>query len=186
MELYRAYLSKEFVDFELTNLAVGGYTTYQMQPSDYTPPAGRPAPVPEHNITFALSLRPDAILINMPSNDQALGIPLSEEMANFARVTDLAAQRGALTWVTTSQPRNFSDASQLRSLVAARDAVQAKYAGHTLDFWTQFADPDGRIKPMYNAGDGTHMNDAAHALLAQRVIAAKVPETVLTTHQSAK
>jgi hypothetical protein len=32
---------------------------------------------------------------------------------------------------------------------------------------------------MYDAGDGTHMNDDAHALLVQRVIKAKIPEAVI-------
>jgi lysophospholipase L1-like esterase len=173
--LYTAYLKRHFPKFALTNLAVGGFTTYQMQPSDYVPPTNRPAPDPEHNVTRALSLHPDAIIINMPSNDQAGGYSLAEQLANYDRVTELAIQGGALVWVTTSQPRDFADPVDRAGLLATRHALKDKYGDHALDFRTAFADPEGKIKAAYNAGDGVHLNDAAHALLAQQVIEAKIP-----------
>lgn len=185
VERYRAYLKAHFPKFTLTNLAVGGYTTYQMQPSDYAPPGNLPKPDKNHNITAALALRPNAIIINMPSNDTNANYPAADQLANFDRVTTLAAQSGASCWVTTSQPRNFtgdSDAVQQTKhglLMTVRDAIEQKYGDHTLDFWTKFADPQGNIKDMYGAGDGTHMNDDAHALLVQAVIKAKIPEAVL-------
>jgi lysophospholipase L1-like esterase len=177
--LYTGYLKRQFPKFALTNLAVGGYTTYQMQPSDYVPPANRPAPDPGHNITRALSLNPDAIIISMPSNDQAGGYSLAEQLANYDRVTKLAAERGALVWVTTSQPRDFSSDADRAALAATKDALKRRYGDRALDFRSQFADSDGRIKAMYNAGDGVHLNDAAHALLVQKVIDAKIPQATL-------
>ncbi len=177
--LYTAYLKRQFPKFALTNLAVGGYTTYQMQPSDYTPPANRPAPDPEHNVTRALSLKPDALIISMPSNDQAGGYSLAEQLANYDRVTKLATERGALVWVTTSQPRDFASAADRAALAALKDALKQKYGDRALDFRTQLAAPDGKIKPAYSAGDGVHLNDAAHVLLAQQVIDAKIPEATL-------
>jgi lysophospholipase L1-like esterase len=187
VERYRAYLKTEFPKFQLTNLAVGGYTTYQMQPSDYTPGGNLPLPDKNHNITMALSLKPNAIVINMPSNDTNANYPASDQMANFDRVTKLAGQAGVLCWVTTTQPRNFTgDADAVQQtkralLITVRDAIKQKYGDHTLDFWTQFAEADGKIKDMYGAGDGTHLNDAAHALLAQTVENAKIPEAVLSS-----
>ena len=177
--LYTAYLKRQFPKFALTNLAVGGYTTYQMQPSDYVPPANRPAPDPQHNVTKALSLNPDALIINMPSNDQAGGYSLAEQLANYDRVTKLATEHGSLVWVTTSQPRDFASAADRAALAATKDALKQKYGQRTLDFRSQFADSDGKIKAMYNAGDGVHLNDAAHALLVQRVIDAKIPQATL-------
>lgn len=177
--LYTAYLKRQFPKFALTNLAVGGYTTYQMQPSDYAPPSHRPAPDPAHNITMALSLHPDAIIINMPSNDQAGGYSLAEQLANYDRVTQLATAQRALVWVTTSQPRDFAAKSDRDALVATRNAIKQKYGDRALDFRTPFADAEGNIKPAYSAGDGIHLNDAAHALLAQQVIDAKIPEATI-------
>jgi lysophospholipase L1-like esterase len=185
VERYRAYLKARFPKFRLTNLAVGGYTTYQMQPSDYAPPGNLPKPDKRHNITAALALKPDAIIINMPSNDSNANYPAADQMANFDRVTKLAEQHGASCWVTTSQPRNFTgDSSALkqtkqRLLVTVRDAIKQEYGGRALDFWTRFADASGNIEAAYDAGDGTHLNDDAHARLARRIIDAKIPEAVL-------
>lgn len=180
VERYRSYLTQNFPKFELINLAVGGYTTYQMQPSEYQPPAQRPAPDAKHNITKALSFQPNAILINLPSNDQASGFSLAEQLTNYDRVTQLAAQHGVSFWATTPQPRNFAELAQRNELIGARTAIQQKFGDHTLDFWSPFAEADGRLDAKYDSGDGTHMNDAAHALLVQQVILAKIPEAILS------
>jgi lysophospholipase L1-like esterase len=186
VERYRGYLKTNFPNFTLTNLAVGGYTTYQMQPSNYTPVANLPKPDAAHNITAALALKPNAIIINMPTNDTNANYPVADQMANFERVTTLAGQSNVLYWVTTSQPRDFTGDSaavmqtKRTELMAVRDAITKEYGDHTLDFWTGLAEPDGEIMPMYSAGDGTHMNDAAHAILAQRVEAANIPAAVIT------
>ncbi len=60
-----------------------------------------------------------------------------------------------------------------------KNALTQRYGDHALDFRTQFADADGKIKSMYNSGDGVHLNDAAHVLLAQQVINAKIPEATI-------
>jgi lysophospholipase L1-like esterase len=177
---YQAYLEQQFPNVKLVNLAVGGFTTYNIQPSDYEPPAGRPSPVDGKNITAALALKPNAIIVNTPTNDQALNIPVPEQMANYDRIATLTTAGRALLWVTTTQPRDFTDPAQLTNLMQARDAILQRFAPRALDFWTPFAEPDGTQKPEYAAGDGIHLNDAAHAILASIVIAAQVPETFLS------
>jgi lysophospholipase L1-like esterase len=186
VERYRAYLMTEFPKFVLTNLAVGGYATADIQPSDYQNP-GKAG----HNITAALNLKPDAIIINMPTNDTEYGVSANAQMVNFARVTDLATKSGVPCWVTTSQPRDFKGESaqdvttKHQTLMAVRDAITAKYTDHSLDFWTPFANADGSIKTEFERTDlaqpdGIHMNDAAHAIMAMTVIAAKIPEAIIT------
>lgn len=186
VERYRSYLKTEFPNFKLTNLAVGGYTTYHIQPSDYAPAAGRPQPDRARNITFALTLKPSGLIINMPTNDTNASYSAADQLANFDRVTRLAKQNGVACWVTTTQPRNFGGAppatrqTKWGLLISVNGSLQQKYGAHTLDFWTHFAEPRGTIKTMWDSGDGTHMNDAAHALLVEQVIAAKIPEAILT------
>lgn len=180
VERYRTYLAQEFENFELINLAVGGYTTYHEQPDGFVPPQGKPAPDTQHNITMALSKNPGAIIINLPGNDTASGNSLQVQKDNFARMTDLADAASVLVWVATSQPRNFAEEAQRMLQMQVRDAINTKYGDHALDFWTQVAEADGKIKTMYDSGDGIHMNDAAHALLAQEVIDAKIPEAILS------
>jgi lysophospholipase L1-like esterase len=181
VERYRAYLAKQFPRFTLTNLAAGGQTTYHVQASDFSPPRGRPAPVRDKNISAALALGPDAIIVNLPSNDAAASIPLAEQLANYERIATLARAARALLWVSTSQPRHFDSDAQKLLLSGARDAIARQFAPRALDFWTPFAERTPDIAERYDAGDGVHMNDAAHARLTTIVLAARIPETVLLT-----
>ncbi|HEY0468113.1 MAG TPA: SGNH/GDSL hydrolase family protein [Polyangiaceae bacterium] len=173
---YRAKLRQQFPNVTLVNLAVGGQTTFELQPTGYVPPPNRPAPVEGKNITAALALKPSAIIVNLPSNDQANHYPLDEQLANYDRLANLAQSAQVPLWVSTTQPRNFGDSAQLENLTQARDAINKKFAPRTLDFWTPFAAPNGFIKPIYNSGDGTHLNDAAHAIVVKIVEAARIPE----------
>ena len=140
------------------------------------PPPNRPAPAHGKNITAALALQPNAIIVNLPSNDQASNYPLAEQLANYERIASLARSAQVLLWISTTQPRNFNDAAQLENLTQARDAISKNFAPRTLDFWTPFAAPNGFIKASYDSGDGTHLNDAAHAILSGIVEAAHIPE----------
>lgn len=178
---YQAYLAERFPNFELTNLAVGGQTTYHIQATGFVPPAGRPAPVADKNISAALALSPDAIIVSMPSNDAAASIPLAEQLANYDRLAALASAARVLLWVSTSQPRNFDSDAQRALLRQASTAIERNFAPRVLDFWTPFADAAGGIAPELDSGDGTHLNDAAHATLASIVIAARIPETLRVT-----
>jgi len=173
---YRAHLATRFPMVTLVNLAVGGLTTYEVQPTGYVPPANRPAPMEGKNITAALRLNPRAIIVNLPSNDQANNYPLAEQLENYDRLASSARKARAALWVSTSQPRNFGDPAQLAELLKMRDAIAKKFAPRTLDFWAPFASENGFIKAKYNAGDGTHLNDAAHAILAEVVESARIPE----------
>jgi len=174
---YAAHLAEQFPRYQLVNLAVGGQTTYHVQPSGFVPPAGRPAPVEGKNITAALLLHPRALIINLPSNDSAERIAPQEQLANLERIVRLAEQGGVLAWVTSTQPRNFSD-EQCRAQVEVRAGINARFSPRVIDFWQPFASATQRIKPEYDAGDGVHLNDAAHAILARAVIAARLPEAL--------
>jgi lysophospholipase L1-like esterase len=178
---YKAHLAQQFPNVTLVNLAVGGQTTFHIQPSGYAPPPNRPAPVPGKNITAALALKPSAIIVNLPSNDQASNYPLTEQFANYERIVNASAAAHVPVWISTSQPRNFTDSGQLDSLMRARDRIATTFAPRIFDFWTPFAAPNGFIKASYDSGDGTHLNDAAHAILVRIVVAARIPEQFATT-----
>jgi len=173
---YQARLAEQFPNVTLVNLAVGGYTTFHIQPTGYAPPPNRPAPALGKNITAALALNPRAVIVNLPSNDQANDYPLAEQLANYDRVASATSNAHVQLWISTPQPRNFRDSSQLDSLMQARDTLSQKFAPRALDFWTPFAAPNGFIKSSYDSGDGIHLNDAAHAILAEIVQAALIPE----------
>ncbi|HPT11039.1 MAG TPA: SGNH/GDSL hydrolase family protein [Bacteroidales bacterium] len=168
VNLYRAYLKEINTLNEVINLAEGGYTTYQVMPSGFRAPADRPSPDAAHNITKALSLHPDVIIINLPTNDAASGYTKTEQMYNYSVLLDSAAAKSVPVYIATTQPRNLP--TELRqNLMDVRDSIN-KYLGEkAIDFWTGIANADGTIATVYDTGDGVHLNDAAHILLASRV-----------------
>lgn len=172
VERYRAHLSHRNPRSRVTNLARPGYTTFHVRPTWADGATERPAVDPDRNVTAALTLDPDALLVNLPSNDAAAGFPLDEQLRNLAQVVDAAD--AVPVWISTTQPRNLDQPGR-GLLVAMRDATGQVAPGRTMDFWTELATPDGRIAPRWDAGDGVHLNDEAHALLLRRVLEAGVP-----------
>ncbi|MCB2203233.1 SGNH/GDSL hydrolase family protein [bacterium] len=171
---YRAYLESINPAYEVINLAVGGYTTYQIQPDDFVSPEGRPYPDTLKNITEALARHADAIIINLPSNDAASGFSILEQAKNFERVTALADSAGVPIWVCTTQPRNLSETGR-QNLIVTRDWILERYGERALDFWTTIGEEEGRIVSTYNSGDGVHLNNAGHHVLFTRVRDAGIP-----------
>jgi lysophospholipase L1-like esterase len=157
----------------VTNLAVPGYTTYHVMPSNFVPPANRPDPDPDHNISAALAESPDAILINLPSNDVVNGYSIAEVLSNYDAVLALAAAQDVPVWITTSQPRNISAADRLE-LMQVRDSTFERYGEKAIDFWSELANPDGTISSLYDAGDGIHLNNRGHGILFERVDAKNI------------
>ena len=168
---YLAYAESLHADNRVINLAKGGYTTYHLMPRDHLSPEGRPQPDPCRCITMALHLDPDAIIINLPSNDAAYGYSVEEQLANYDSILALAGRRETPVWITTTQPRNLTIEGR-NNLMAVRDSTDARFGGRAIDFWDGLAMEDGSIDPAFDSGDGVHLNDRAHLILFQRVVEA--------------
>lgn len=175
---YREFLIDSVNDSSVViNLAWPGYTTYEMQPTGFVPPPDRiNFPVDTaRNITKAISLQPDGIIINFPSNDANGLFTLEETRDNFLRATHLADSAGILCWVTTTQPRNFAGnpdsikAAKKLLLLEMRDTIIAYYPQNYIEFYEGFADSVGDILLQYDSGDHIHVNDAGHKILFERV-----------------
>ncbi|MBL7704451.1 MAG: hypothetical protein JNM21_02780 [Taibaiella sp.] len=158
----------------VTNLAVGGYNTRKIQPAWFGGSVDT-----AKNIDKALSLNPDALLINMPSNDAASGFTLSEQKANFLRVMAKADSFNVPVWITTTQPRNLSAAGR-DSLTHMKNWIMATFPDSYIDFWTGIAAADGSILAAYNSGDGVHLNNAGHRILFNRVISSNLIDSLCT------
>lgn len=176
--LYTQYLKGINTSYQVDNLAVGGYTTYDLCPTGFIPSPNRPAPDPNHNITKALSLNPDAIIINLPTNDAGRDYTVTEQQDNYKRMVAAAAAQGVKVWIATSQPRNAYNAGQIANLKAIRDWIISFYGSRSIDFWTGLTEPNDSIKHIYSYGDGIHLNDAGHQLLYTRVVARNIPDTL--------
>ena len=172
---YRAYLESIDPDYEVVNLAVGGYTTYHIQPTEYASPDGRVSRDSLRNITRAIALQADAVIINLPSNDAALKFSIIEQAQNFERVAAKADSAGIPLWVCTTQPRNLTDTLRM-NLITMKDWITDRFGDHTLDFWSELAVEDGSMHSEFNSGDGVHLNNAGHDLLFTRVRDANIPE----------
>jgi lysophospholipase L1-like esterase len=169
---YARYLTTVFSAPDVVNLAVGGQTTFNIMPTDFAPPSpwnvAKYYPKPLHNITRALQLYPNLIIINLPTNDCVDDIPVDRQIANYDRILQDANSAGIPVWIATSQPRNLDQAHRTL-LQQLRSAIMNRYGGRAIDFWTGLADASGFILPQYNA-DGTHLNNAGHQVLFGRVV----------------
>jgi len=163
-------------DTIVTNLAVGGTTTYYVMPTGYIPPAGRPAPDQEHNVTKALSFAPELILINFPTNDIGAGYTQKEYMDNLRYLFHYINNAGTRVYIATTQPRSQYDFNKRLSLFQLVDSVKNNFGMYGIDFWSDLATTDGQynLLPQVNSGDGVHVNNLGHRLLFQRVKAKNI------------
>lgn len=153
----------------VVSLAKGGYTTHHLLPAADADAPGGLRPDTARNVAAAVALRPDVIVVNLPSNDAAAGIPAAAELRNLRVIDSVARTSGADVYLATTQPRNFEDPERRERQATTRDSVLAQYDTRALDFWTDVATDDHRIGPQFDSGDGIHLNDRGHRLLYQRV-----------------
>lgn len=177
---YRVYLQSLHPNNEVVNLGVSATTTYQIMPDGFVPPPLRPAPDTNNNITKAIELQADAIIVNMPSNDAFFGIGTTEQMSNFKAIAQQADSAGIPIWVATTQPRNLLPAQVLVQL-AVRDSIFSYFGNFAIDFWTTLAGADNLPNPVYNSGDGIHLNDTGHRILFGRVAQKNIPTQIMDT-----
>lgn len=178
---FRNYVQELDTNAVVINLAVGGYTTYDVMPSSFVPPSGRPAPKTNNNITYALSFKPTAIIINMPSNDAARGFTIAEQVSNFKVFADEAAQDTVPLWVTTTQPRNLSDPNGRADLIEMRDSILMLFGSKGVNIFDELAEEDGGLKSSYDIGDGIHVNNAGHKYIYDQIVGAGVLDSLITT-----
>jgi len=178
---YRAYLQSINPANQVINLARGGYNTWRLMPDYFSAPANRPSPDTLRNISHALRQNPDVIIINLPSNDAAIGTGVNQQMSNFIHMDSLSAQMGVPFWLSTTQPRNGS-ATFKNIQLAVRDSIFSRFGTRAIDFWQGIADSTNSIDPYYDSGDGVHLNDLGHALLFQRVISSGVTDSTISPY----
>jgi acyl-CoA thioesterase-1 len=172
LNLYGAYLTNLGLPVTITNLGYSGTTTFAGMPSSFATPVSPPQPgVPflDHNITYALSLNPDLVLIAYPSNDLVLGYTITQYLSNLRTIYDSALALGKTAYVSTTQPRNDIGTAIRALQLTARDSILAEFPGHVLNFWDPLADP---VTLGFKTGlttDGIHPNNAGHQLLFQVV-----------------
>ncbi len=174
---FTAFLLFQNSQIQVVNLATPGLTSYDVSATGTSVPA--PFSVDTmRNITKALSLNPDAIIVNLPSNDVARGIPTNTIHQNFENITMLADNQNVPIWVSTSQPRDGLSPAENILQMNLRDWINTRYGNKAVDFWSSVANADGTINSFYSAGDGVHLNNYGHHLLFTRIIQEKIWDTI--------
>lgn len=171
-----SYLNKNIADGRDTivyNISFPAYDSYQEMPSDFVPPAGRPLPDVDFNITKALSYNPNVVIINLPSNDVSFGYAKYETMFNFRLMSARVTATGARCYFTTGQPRNDFTPAERDSLVTMIDSINRAFGPFAINFWDGLVTNDGlySLREEYRAtGTPNHVNDMGHDILFQSVI----------------
>jgi hypothetical protein len=169
-----------YVTTSVSNLAVGGFTTYQILPTGTPNTPGRPGVDAAHNITAALAQNPKIILINMPSNDVAGNFTSTETMANFATVINLARNAGVKVILTGTQPRGDISVANSQILQTQNQTMLSTYPSDAVDVYTELVDLSGTsqtntnyygIKPIYSiVTDQIHVNNAGHNYIYSQML----------------
>jgi lysophospholipase L1-like esterase len=179
VNLYATYLRKLNPDNSVVNLAVGGYNTYHIMPDAFVPPRKRRRRDSLANITRALALDCDGIIVNLPSNDVALGYSMKEQLDNLKVVVREAENDSVPIWICTVQPRNFNRHDQRREQDELYDSIVKLFPNSVIDFWTGFVTPAAGLIEVYDSGDGCHLNDLGHRILNERVIESTAFDSIL-------
>lgn len=175
---FTAYLKRKNAANQVINLGMTGLKTYQnLRPNGYVPPTNRPTPLSGYNITTALNAKPDAIIINMPSNDASSGYSFEEQKANFEATMFLADSAKIPVWVTTTQPRNNLTTNQVNNLIQMRDWITSRFGNKAVNFWETVANTDGTINSNYFY-DNAHVNVIGHNIFFTRMKAECILDTL--------
>jgi lysophospholipase L1-like esterase len=169
----RGYLADHIPGSRLVNLARGGYTTYKILPdgTDHQEWLFRADTL--RNISRALERNATVLIVSLPSNDAARGYSVQTQLENYRRVARLADSAGVPLYVTTSLPRNLDDEGRA-SQTALRDSILRAFGSRAIDIWSGIALDDGRLDPRFDSGDNLHLNDRAHGILFDRILASGV------------
>ncbi|HUR11310.1 MAG TPA: GDSL-type esterase/lipase family protein [Flavitalea sp.] len=157
------------------NRARGGYNCYHGMPANYTPPPYRPSPVPDSNITKAISFAPHVVLISFVTNNYDV-YSTEEIKASLFTMYESARNAGKIAFVSTTQPRTGFSADGRLKLRKLKDSIIKWFGYYAINFWNPVADSsDNTIAAPYrSSADDIHLNNAGHRLLFQQVVAKNI------------
>jgi len=183
--LNRYYKCQLGIADSVYNLGISGSDFYRAMPTGYIPPALRPFPDTENNVTKACFLLKDisnpaygVVIVNFPTNNYN-NYSIAEIMSSLQVIYDSATGTGNRCFITTTQPRTdgiFNTAAVKRKLADIKDSIINRFeTANTLNFWDGMYNPsDTSILDKYSSGDMIHFNNAGHRELFDRVVAKNI------------
>lgn len=162
---------------ELENLAVGGYTALDLQSGSES----------DGNVDDAIALAPDLLIVGLAgSNDIAPDMDTETFIGQLESVRRAAEDAGIPTFFMETLPKNLSAVD--RELLqgwgrAMREAFgscwvperEAPYEACFMEVFEPLADAELGLAPEFDSGDGSHLNDLGHLILARFASASVVP-----------
>jgi hypothetical protein len=158
----------------------GAANTGAMMPTGFSTPkcainAGSTIPDPAHNITAALALHPNAIIMLGGQGDFILGgapgagglcTPNTVAALEYdiRTIVKAAAAAGVPFYMSSAGPSNSFDSSRLASAAAVNRWMRSTYPTVYLNTDGVLDDGSGGLKAIYG-GPGSHPNNAGHAAI---------------------
>lgn len=153
----------------IINLAQEEYTSYEILPTGSNVPMNRPSPNPMFNLSKAIELGVDGVIINVSYEDALNNYSSKEIKNNLDLLVTSAAEAGVKIWLCTPHPAANLDFVQTNLQKEIRDYILSNHELIAIDFWTDLASSDGAIIKEYDQGDGFHLNNLGHAKLFEKV-----------------
>ncbi|WP_153799833.1 SGNH/GDSL hydrolase family protein [Foetidibacter luteolus] len=159
-----AWLSQNTTGHSWTNLAVAGYTSFDVHTVERN---GDPA----HNITKALSYNPDFIIMCLPGNDVMTGVKLDTTIRNYREIDSICKANDVVLFIETTQPRNDFDSLQQVKSRALADSVRKLWPDRYIEGFNILLEPGSiaRILAPYVIWDNIHLTGAGTSLLVNEV-----------------
>jgi acyl-CoA thioesterase I len=166
VNLLRYSFNNEKKDVTVYNLALGGFTTYNIMPKEIGVVTNRPLYDTSRNVDKALSLKPDFIIISLPSNDIANEYSDQEILHNYSVITSLIKKVNIPFIITSTQPRNLTSSAARMRLQAFNLNLLNLFPENVLNYYDSLTDfPSLNIKRDLDAGDGIHLNNKGHSII---------------------
>jgi len=172
-----AWIAANRPDGCAVNLARGGYTTWHLRPLASPDDPARPRIDTARNIEAALARHPRLVVLHLPSNDAAEGIPLDESVRNLEGILSRTRAAGVALLVVGAQPRPL-DGDENRLLRLWARALDTLSATESVNVWDSLALDSTRMKPWLTAPDGFHLNDSGHALVYRQILRSRTWRTL--------
>lgn len=167
--IIQANVNLKGIKANFINLAFGGYTTYNVMPTGFYSP-NRPTPDTTKNITKALHYKPALVIISLPSNDIADNYTEQEILSNYARLTYMLDSAKVSYLIFSTQPRDFADVNERMRLNTLNNDIINKYPGNVNNFLDELSTPTFSIDSIYSYGDGIHLNNKGHRVIANATL----------------
>lgn len=166
-------LQSQYPAHTWVNLGWRGLTTYQALATSV---AGKPPVDLAHNITAALALNPDIILVSYPTNDVNSGFTNEETINNLVTLQTIAAGEGKFIYFLGTQPRDFGDEARRTQLSTQNDLIMLTFPTLSINVYPELVRAGGyigfdvRYLDGNNVPDGIHLNDEGHRRIFQKVV----------------